>query len=138
MRILRRELDPSLLDLSAWPSVDPNLLRDEARREALIRRVEAVKAWLRGTQGILEIECNFKVARAHLYRWIRIGLTLHADGRIWGFRALLPYSRQERDSQCRLHNLPSKKRALAMPHSYELLRLFGQFPELKQLVEDAS
>jgi putative transposase len=137
MRLLRREFEPSLLDASAWPSVDPNMLRDEARRKALIRRVEAVKAWLSGTHGIVEIERNFKVGRAHLYQWVRNGLALHPDGRIYGFRALLPYSRPERESQCRSGNLTPKKRTLAKPHSYELLHLFGRYPELKQLVEDA-
>jgi putative transposase len=97
MRLLRRELEPSLLDASTWPSVDPNMLRDEARRNALIRHVEAVKAWLSGTHGIVEIERKFKVGRAHLYQWVRNGLALHPDGRIYGFRALLPYSRPERE-----------------------------------------
>ena len=138
MRILRREIDPAFLDASAWPSVDAKMICDEKRQQALVRRVEAVKAWLSGTQTLNQIEREFKVARSHLYRWIRDGLKAHPDGRIWGFRALLPYCRQPRECSYDFNDRPSKtKRGTAKTHSNELCRLFCRFPELKQLVEDA-
>jgi len=84
-------IPPELLDLSNWPTVDPGAL-DEPRRSDLQARMEAVRLYV-GRTAVQAIEASTGVRRSVLYRLLRSCVGPHADGRIRGFRALIPYAR---------------------------------------------
>jgi putative transposase len=79
---------PEALDLSTWPGVDTSALDAEARKRYQ-RRASAIEEYRRGS-ALVVIEEKTKVDRRVLYRMINRALRTHPDGRVWGFRALIP------------------------------------------------
>jgi putative transposase len=134
MRLSPREIDPSLRDASAWPAVEPSMVPTARARAALERRVASVKAWLDGTRALSEIEREFRVRRCELYRWIQRCLQAHDDGRIWGFRALIPHQRRA-PNQPKPHVDPASAPGGKSGQAGQLRRLFTRFPELEELVD---
>ena len=90
---MKQLIPPDLRDLSLWPSVDPNALEGE-RRESLLNRIEAVRLYAGGTL-LTKIEAATNVKRMQIYRLVRSCIQPHHDGRIRGFRALIPYARSK-------------------------------------------
>ena len=92
--VMRNLVPPEFQDLSRWPTADPNAL-DEAGRKELLRRTDAVRRYVRRVP-IGEIELATGLHRTQLYRLLKRCLATHQDGRIQGFRALIPYARAKR------------------------------------------
>ena len=90
---MKRLIPPDLQDLSAWPSVDPNAMQGQ-RRTDLLNRIEAVRLYVAGTE-LFKIETATGVPRMQLYRLTRRCIEPDADGRIRGFRALIPFARSK-------------------------------------------
>jgi putative transposase len=88
---MSRLIPPELLDLSTWPTVDPTAL-EEPRRGELLQRMQAVRLYA-GSAAVHHIETTTGVVRSQLYRLLRQCTAVHPDGRIQGFRALIPYTR---------------------------------------------
>lgn len=87
----RRKTELQTLDLAVWPAVAWTEL-DASAREAVQARMDAVERYARGEE-LNAIEHSTGINRRQLYRWLARGLSPHPDGRIYGFRALLPYLR---------------------------------------------
>ncbi|MDR6412869.1 integrase [Paraburkholderia terricola] len=102
--LTRRGLAPALHDLSCWPTVDPSAL-SEPRRALFLRREQAIRQYV-GGQSLALIESTTGVRRAQLYQLLARCAMSHADGRIQGFRALVPYART-RDYMRTSPTLPS-------------------------------
>ena len=90
---MKRLIPPDLLDLSLWPSVDPNALTAQ-RQQDLINRIEAVRLYAAGT-ALSKAEDATGVPRMQIYRLVRRCIEPHADGRIRGFRALIPFTKSK-------------------------------------------
>lgn len=74
--------------LADWPTVDSRAL-PHAKAAVLRARAAAATAYSRG-QPLVDIESETGVHRATLLRLIARALRPHPDGRLWGFRALVP------------------------------------------------
>lgn len=85
-RRIARELDPSL-----WPAFDMAALTEPQRKVFLARR-KAVELYVANT-ALRVIEASTGVARCQLYRFLDHCLAPHEDGRVFGWRALVPYAR---------------------------------------------
>lgn len=83
---------PSDGELAGWPTVDVLALAPE-RQELYLRREQAIRLYLNGASDIeIRAACHF--GRAQAYRLLRERcLKQHPDGRIYGWRGLLPHSR---------------------------------------------
>lgn len=91
MRRSNSLIPEDLKDMTLWPGVDPDALEKDAR--ALYRkREQAVRRYVQGTP-VSEVEQATGVARTQLYRLIERCVSRHSDGRIYGWRALLPHLR---------------------------------------------
>lgn len=84
---MRRPL-PEALDLATWPGIDVTALDTEARQRYRQRAI-AVEHYRRGLP-LSAIREKTKVDGRVLYRMIERALRTHPDGRVWGFRALIP------------------------------------------------
>ena len=89
--LTRRALAPELRDLQSWPTVDPSAL-PEARRTIFLRREQAIRHYMED-RCLTLIENATGIRRAQLYRLLARCTAPHADGRIQGFRALVPHVR---------------------------------------------
>ncbi|EKS72786.1 integrase catalytic region [Burkholderia sp. SJ98] len=79
------------LDIAAWPNVAWTEFDPEKRR-AFEAGMQAIERYARG-ESVKDIELATGVNRRQLYRWLERGLSLHPDGRVYGFRALVAHVR---------------------------------------------
>jgi transposase InsO family protein len=79
------------MDLSAWPEFDANALAPEQRRVFKDRR-QAVELYAANTP-VAQIEHCTGVDRRQLYRLLDRCQTVHEDGNVFGWRALVPHAR---------------------------------------------
>ncbi|WP_011295992.1 Mu transposase C-terminal domain-containing protein [Cupriavidus necator] len=84
-----RGIDPNAIRLSDWPQLDECALTGEARATFGQRR-EAVEAYASGS-SLLHIYKTWGIHRSTLHRMVRRALSAHPDGRLWGYRALVPH-----------------------------------------------
>lgn len=88
-----RKIPPALLNYEAWPSVEAELL-PRAEKVRFIRLSEAVRAACDGVKSG-EIKKRFKVDRNLLSYFLKRCTSLHPDGRMRGFRALVVSDERE-------------------------------------------
>lgn len=87
-RLALRGMPLEWTDLSTWPKLnEASLPEDEAKKFSRIRA--AVTAYLDGSNATA-VAKETGVSRSELYRAVERALSLHADGAIWGWRALKP------------------------------------------------
>ena len=86
----RKKTERPALRLADWPRVDARALPD-AQAEVYRARAAAVSAYSHG-HSLAQIEDSTGVHRVTLMRLIARALRPHADGRLWGYRALVPYT----------------------------------------------
>lgn len=92
----RDNLSPEVRNTSLWVSVNISLLTNSN----LIRFVNlktAICAYLNG-EKVAEICSTHQITRQRLVTIIKRCLNDHPDGRLWGWRALIPYVRYSRDT----------------------------------------
>lgn len=83
---------PSDGELARWPAIDVLALAPE-RRELYLRRERAIRLYLNGASDV-EIRNSCQIGRGQAYRLLRERcLKQHPDGRIYGWRGLLPHLR---------------------------------------------
>jgi hypothetical protein len=79
------------IDLSTWPEFDAKVLEAGQRNSFLARR-RAIEMYCQHL-SINDIESETGIDRSQLYRLLDRCARPHDDGRIFGYRALVPYSR---------------------------------------------
>lgn len=83
--------DRQSLRLDDWPSLDEHTLATSIR-QVFEQRRSAVQAYARGDQ-IEQIVATSSVNRSTLLRLVQRAEQAHPDGRLWGYRALVPHVR---------------------------------------------
>lgn len=89
-RFDRRSIPAEFADLSQWPGADEGAL-DERGRELFARRVQAMTLFVEADMPLHAIARETGVRINDLYRLFERCIAPHADGRIYGCRALLPW-----------------------------------------------
>lgn len=130
-RFDRSLLGAEIKDTSRWPTVDVSLLSDE-KAVKVENRKNAIQDYL-SDKSVNEISRTVGVDRSELVRLIKRCLATHPDGRIWGWRALIPYCRQksyERDLPVKSY--PSSRQGGG---SGALMQLFARLRHIQDLVD---
>ncbi|HEX8286833.1 MAG TPA: hypothetical protein VF556_02490 [Pyrinomonadaceae bacterium] len=128
----RDELSAYIRDTSRWPIVDSSILNEDVRSKYL-KRESAISAYLAGVQ-IKSLCEQFQITRSEVYRLVKRCILEHPDGKIWGFRALVPFSRQT--GYWRLKEATGRSRSVHGGKSGCLTQLFQRHNEIQQLVDD--
>jgi len=84
--------DRVLLDWEQWPNVDELAIEGEGKQEQFACRSRAIKLLLEGVPRN-QILSQTGVSGRMAVHWLKRCLSLHPDGRICGFRALIPMVR---------------------------------------------
>ena len=84
---------PTRLSLDDWPEVDAKALSTKDRL-VFQRRCAAVQGYAQGG-ALTDIETTSGVHRGTVLRMVNRAQKPHQDGRLWGFRALVPRARVE-------------------------------------------
>lgn len=118
-------------DFATWPKVDLTLLSGE-NRSIFEKRSTAICAYLKGVR-LAEVEQTTGIDRFEVNRLVHRCLALNVrDGRIFGFRALIPGVRVVRYLRTSTTVTPSKKGGKAGL----LTRFFDCHPDIKTKVID--
>lgn len=78
-----------LLRIAEWPRLDEKAL-DEHVLENYRSRCAAIEAYAQG-EPVASIETEHGIDRSTLFRMVKRAQRAHADGSIWGYRALVPH-----------------------------------------------
>jgi putative transposase len=132
LQFSRDNLDPLLKDVNNWATVDTSHLSEKDAKKFEARQ-NAVSAYLDGSP-MEEIRKEFGICRIEVLRYCKRCLSLHKDGRIYGWRALIPYERQK--AYDRVAESHDNNDFTHGGDSGKLTKLFDTFPELKELVDN--
>jgi putative transposase len=119
--------DIQALDWQAMPEVDASAL-SEAGRARYERYRQTLERYLRG-DALSDIEKQCGVRRTHLYRLIKRCLAMHADGRCYGYRGLLPQIRV--NDYCRLAPLKAMGKGGSRGTAGAFAALLHRYPPLR-------
>ncbi len=92
LQFSRDSIPMDLRDLRAWPIADEESLSEDNKR-VYIAREEAIRLFVETDMPVRRICESTKVSTSTLYRLFQRCCDTHSDGRIFGFRALIPFFR---------------------------------------------
>jgi hypothetical protein len=87
----RRTLPPELRDLTQWPEVDTEALEPKVLA-LFMRREKAIRAYLDGHR-LKDVWKETRIGRHEVVRLLNRCVSPHEDGRLFGWRGLLPWNR---------------------------------------------
>lgn len=129
-----REKVLSSFPIEIWPLVDKSTFSEDVNAAIVlaqfIRREASVIAYLNG-EPLQVIEEKYGYSRQFVYRLVHKCIATHPDGKIWGFRALVPYVHQKRYDR-----LATVKPG--MKHGGQagaLMLLFECHPDIQEIIE---
>lgn len=133
-RFDRRSMLVQAPSVELWPAADPSHLPAHQQRSVELLSQALWDFFTDGDTSVAEILRRYPVARTALYRAARRCLAKHADGRIYGFRAALPYVRiKDYERQAAVKPLPYARAGSAGAFR----QLFRDFPTVQQVVDTA-
>lgn len=128
----RRSIPTELSDIQLWPTTDESALSEPAQAQ-LTRRVRAMMLFVDGRTPLREITRLTGVGFNDLYRMFERCVARHEDGRIFGFRALIPYMHTRAyERRAPVTSRPSGQAGAASGAFQQLLR---QYPEIANWIE---
>lgn len=130
----RESIPPELKALETWPTVDHSAL-DTARRKTYLQRAEAVRLFVLSTDlSLVAIQVRTGVPRRSFARLFTRCISSHPDGRIQGFRALIPHARLKRYTR----TAPVLLEAAGSNTSGAFAQLLARYPSLAKWLERAA
>lgn len=131
----RASIPDNLRDLSIWPTVDETALSN-ANRENFQARREAIRIFVEEPfVSLSAIKMRTGVDPRTLYRLLERCWSRHADGRIYGFRGVIPYARLKEYERSQPI---SSKTAMTSGLSGAFNQLLQKYPSLKKLLKQAA
>ena len=126
----RAHLTEQQKDYKLWPTVNTTLLEEDERIQYQ-QRETLVIAYLEGAQ-IKDLAEQDKVTPNMIRRYVSRCLDQHEDGRIWGFRALIPYKRIK-EYQRSISTVDHRKSNRG--NAGLLMQLFFKYPHIQESVD---
>jgi hypothetical protein len=123
-------VDPKLLDISAWPAVISTCLSEEDQR-ILSARKTAIEMLISGASRT-KIEDETGVDRKSLLKFIKNCVKAHPDGRVYGFRALVPRTRIA--PYCRRTEFVATAVGTTAGGSGAFTKLLREYPAIDKLI----
>lgn len=128
----RASIPDHLRDLSSWPSVDVSAL-NENDRTVFIARQRAIELYVHNPYlSLLAIQNQTGIDPKTIYRVIDRCLAKHADGRINGFRAAIPYARLKQYERVHSVNRTDGAQGVGLAGAFSLL--LQRYPPLEKFL----
>lgn len=132
-RFDRASFPEQLCDLSLWPTVDISAL-SQSDAVVFTARREAIELYIREPLLPLKvIQSKTGVDPKTVYRLIDRCLTKHSDGRIFGFRAAIPYARLKEYERVHSINRAHEAQGVGLSGAFKLL--LQQYPPLEEFLQ---
>jgi hypothetical protein len=126
----RHNFTPSERRTEAWPLANSSN-RSQEDRDLYERRYQAICGYIRG-EPLASLRQKWKLSRWEIIRLCKRCLSIHPDGRLWGFRALLPEIRVR--IYTRIAQPKETKASRRLGFGGLLERLFCRAPEIRRKV----
>ncbi len=124
-------LDPDLLNMRTWPTIDLDRL-DESDQNLVQARQRALELLVEGVPDD-QIRSGCNLSRQMAVYLLKRCLQVHPDGRIYGYRILMPYFRSE--PYRRTADIPSGWHFTNFGLSGAFSKLLREHPELQELLD---
>jgi len=122
------------IDVSGWPDILLST-QPETDKVRIKARIDGLRYYIAG-EKLSKIKAETGLCKKTLRRLLQRCLKVHADGRIWGFRACRPYSRV--NPYIRTRAVKGGRTLEKAGFSGALAQLFERFPDiLEELVKVA-
>ena len=128
-RLFRHSIDPDKKKLEFWPLAEPQGL-SPARKELFERRCAAISGYMRG-ESLLHLAATYRISPWQIRRLRNRCLASHPDGRIWGYRGLIPHKRMKAYARLSKPTLADDNRSR---YAGMLTRLFSVHPTVREKV----
>lgn len=128
----RKEIYKSQISIETWPTVNISALNPE-RAKIFAERKEAIDRYIAG-ENVIGIEKFTGVRRQKLSVLARKCLEVAPDGKIFGYRALVPYIRTA--GYQRKADFQRKRQHQQGGQSGALIKLLERFPNIEQVLLD--
>lgn len=79
------------IEIDSWPSVTLEAL-EPAARESFRKLERAMRAAAQRDKPITKVLADHQLSKSYFYYLLERCRSLHPDGKVWGFRALIPHS----------------------------------------------
>lgn len=115
-------------DIENWPDVYSDKF-DSKKIKMFEVRKKSIISWFNGKE--LKYVClENNITRSQLYRWINRCIAKHEDGRIYGWRGIIPF---KKNVACKGNISLNKTKG----HAGSLKRLFDNYPEIYTKLVDS-
>lgn len=131
-RFDRNSLDAAQRDVTTWALV--NLTQLDYEDEQRVLKFQTVIGRYLAGDKVSDISESTGIHRCDIIRAVKRCLQIHSDGRIWGFRALIPYTHQVNYVRTKPVSAVGSSAGRG-GRSGALTQLFDRFPKLAELVE---
>lgn len=116
------------LDYTKW-----SVVHFDNRNETFEKRKQAIELYIDNQVSIGDIKKITGIDRKELNKLIRKCLTNDKEGRLWGYRALIPYKRTG-EKYVRIESTSGLKTPLKLTGAFK--QLLEHYPVLPQLIDD--
>lgn len=128
----RGSIPENLQDLSVWPSVDISAL-NENDQAVFTARQKAIELYVQNPLlSLVAIKNQTGVDPKTVYRIMGRCLEKHSDGRIYGFRAAIPYARLKQYERVHSVNRYAGTQGTGLAGAFGLL--LQQYPSIKKFL----
>ncbi|WP_410720214.1 hypothetical protein [Brevibacillus sp. SIMBA_076] len=117
--------------ISNWPQVNFENL-PEMHRDIFAKRKQAVDLYMTDRATILDITKQTGVNRVDLFRLIKRCLDYDEDGKVYGYRALIPYKRMKSYERSKPINVKDKLEKVSFNGSFS--KFLDEHPSIAKLV----
>ncbi len=126
-------LDPFLKNAETWPQVDEQSIVDVNKRKLFINRGKAIKLML-DQAGDAQIAAETGLPRREALRLLKRCLTVSPDGRMYGFRALIPNEHIVSYTRHAKAEMAPRRTSSGVAGIFQ--QLLRAYPVLANLIED--
>jgi putative transposase len=131
--IENEKIDRLHLDISTWPIVHEDKL-DSKSKEIYFARKKAIDMYIKNERPLHEISAETHIDRKDILVFVKRCLSVDDEGRIWGYRALIPGKRIKQYERKSLPVLSDQDEPLSMTGAFTLL--LKQYPIVKETIDD--
>ncbi|SFE24409.1 Integrase core domain-containing protein [Paenibacillus algorifonticola] len=131
--IENEKIDPAHLDTSIWPIVHEDKL-DSNDKETFFARKKAIDMYMKNERPLHEISAVTLIDRKDILAFVKRCLSYDDQGRIWGYRALIPRKRLKQYERKSLPILSTQDELSKMTGAFTLL--LKQYPTVKETIDN--
>jgi len=129
----RKRIPDPYRDVSSWPSVDYQSLSEERKRQYLNNERAVIAYIAEPERSLAAISRDTGIERSQIRKLVARCLSRHQDGRLYGFRGLIPQKRTKRYTRSKQIDAPETPSKNGWAGAFQ--SLLQQYPVLDEFIK---